>query len=391
MNEGFDLNKKSVPGESYRKNLAEELKILTPEEAQEKLLTEQNEKEENRYEEEKIEQRALWIVDKYFSEPDMFKMDDSFSLEQRQEKIDEIFNQKIEELNAEEKGVVDALKEKTYALASRTIKERDIENNPNLEHVKGKYLDLVLQKTGEDGKTNNKFLEIEVRDNDLDRNIFEDLAVDMQFIKWNSPKEARYFMKKENEEKILPRLNKFILETFKDEKDQVKFVLDSVFRSKSETMIITRPMTKKIFDQHYEILNEFRREHKNYQEDKYFFGDSYYKEEDTSNLFGEEKKGGLKDFAEAVLEIIKNEIDYKIAFEKIKNLPKPKGLHPTFSVRGGGYIEKDDKGIFCPGRTSQGFGPFDKGLVDYAFQKNFGKKGGINLAVEDKDIELSFL
>lgn len=385
MQEKFDLNKKSVPGEGYRKNLAEELKSLTREEAQEKLLTEQNEKEENHYEKEKIEQRALWIVDKYFSEPDMFKMDESLSLEQRQEKIDEIFNKKINELNEDKKGVVDELKEKTYDLASRIIKERDIENNPNLEHVKGKYLDLVLQKKGEDGKVNNKFLEIEIRDNDLDRNIFDDLLVDTQAIKWNSPKEARYFKEEENEGEILPKLKEFILEKFKDEKDQIKFVLDSIFRSKSETIIIARPMTKKIFDQHYEILNEFRREHKNYQEDDYIFDRRDYREKDTSVIFGEEKKKELEDFANAILELIKNEADYKITLEKIKKLPKPTNLHPTFSVRGGGYITKNEEGIFSPGKTSQGYGAFNKGLVDYAFQKNFEKKYS-----DDDEVELNF-
>jgi len=390
MKEMFSLNKQSAPGEGYRKNLAEELKGLTVDEAQERLLTEQNEKEENRYEKEKIEQRALWIVDKYFSEPGMFKMDNALSLEQRQEKIDEIFNQKIKELNEEKKGVVDTLKDKTYALAGRIIKERDIENNPNLEHVKGKYLDLVLQKKGEDRKTNNKFLEIEVRDNDLDRNIFDDLVVDMQSIKWNSPKEARYYKKEENEGEILPNLQEFFLKKLKDEKEQSKFVLDSIFRSKSETMIIARPMTDKIFNQHYEILNEFRREHKNYKEDDYIPYRHDYREKDTAMFFGEDNKKAIEDFVSAVLELIKNETDYQTALEKIKSLPKPTGLFPTFSVRGGGYIEKDDKGIFCPGNTSQGYGLFDKGFVNYAFQKNFDKKGGINLAEEDKDIKLNF-
>lgn len=387
MKEMFSLNKQSAPGEGYRKNLAEKLKGMEGEEAQNELVSEQNKEVKygkNEYEQEKIEQKAQWIISKYLSEPDMFKMDDVLSLEQRQEKIDEIFNQKMKELDEEKKGVADTLKDKTYSLANRIIKEKDIENNPNLEHVKGKYLDLVLQKNGEDG-VNNKFLEIEVRDNDLDRNIFEDLAVDETKIKFDSPGEARFYQEEENEKYFLPGLKEFILDKFKDEKDQVKFVLDSIFRSKSETIVIARPMTKKIFDQHYDILNEFRREHKNYQEDKYIFDRRDYKEKDTSMLFGEDNKKKLEDFAGAVLEIIKNETDYKIALEKIKNLPKPTDLHPTFSVRGGGYITKNEEGVFCPGKTSQGYGLFDEGLVYYAFQKNFNKKND-----DREDIKLNF-
>lgn len=373
MQENFDLNKKSVPGDGYRKNLADRLIGMESEEAQNELVSEQNKEVQygkNEYEQEKIEQKAQWIISKYLSKPNLIKLNDSLSLEERQSKIDEILSKKIEEIK-EKGGVSDKYEESVYKLVTRLVKERDFEENLNLKHFKGEECDITLQKKGK-----NKFIEIGIRENNMDRDIFFDLGV--EYINANPRDMSSETLKssiKKNPEIILATLKKYISDEFKDEKRQIEFIINGILRSITNNIIIARPMVEKsykegvvaVFNQHYEMQNKFEREHKNYIKDSCASDESSNK--DASLIFGEAKKEELEIFAKGVLEIIKNEKDYKVALEKLKNLPKPTNIKPSFSVTGGGYMALTPKGKIDAYGSSERYGEFNQEIVKKILKK----------------------
>jgi len=339
MQEKFDLNRKSVPGDGYRKKLADKLKGMRSDDAKEELSSEKNKEVQNgrnEYEQEKIDQRAQWIIIKYLSEPNLFKMEDSLSIEERQNKIDEILDKKIEEL--EGKGVAEEYKEDVYGLVRKIVKENDFETNPNLEHFKKEHSDIILQK-----ERKNKFILINLNNNDLDNKLFFNIVVDSG----NSLSAT--------EKNVLGAM-KYLSNRQPDENSKITYFKDMIFRGHTNNVIIPRPMGQpgKIFDEHYTLRDKFQREHKDYLEEKL---ESWgYKIEDPALIFGEDRKEEIDNFIKGFIQIIENETDYNVAVEKLKNLPKPTGLKPTYAVLGGGYMDLDEKGKIVPFGNSTRYG-----------------------------------
>lgn len=303
-------------------------------------------------------ERISGLAQKYlFEQPDLFKMDDSLSWEERKSRIDEIVNEKIEIINREV-SISNRDKEQLKEFAT-VIKQDDFDKNPNFVHIKKEHSDIILDTNKEE---KNKFILIALHENNLDKNIFFDIVIDT-----NNSRSAN----KENALRVLKSLS----EKHKDEEEKIKYFAEKIFRgSIKNNIIIARPMIAPFgepFGQHYQLAEKFAREHKNFTlDDRTFSG---YKIESPTSIFGEDKKEEIENFVKGFIKIIENETDYDIAMEKYKNLSKPTDLIPTYSVLGGWYVKLDENEKLSFGGNSERYGYLLDNRSKRSLYKDFTK------------------
>ena len=287
----------------------------------------------------KKKERAKRVMQKYLSNPDLFKMSDSLPLQERWNKIDKVLNETKEKIIWKD-TVSKEYKEAVYKLVEQIIKQDDLENNPNFAKFTREHSDIILSKNPTE---KNKFIFIAINDFDNKNMIFDILVATEQFEFRDDPTEDPIW--------TMERI-KVISDKFNDDEAKIKYFTDMIFRNSSQDgKIIARPQID-VFDQHYMINDKFAREHENYTEDARNI--DWYRREDASLIFGEDQKDAVINFVKWFIEIIDNEVDYNIAMEKLHKLKKPNRF-TTYSVLGWWVMRLEENGkIFTTG-DSKGY------------------------------------
>lgn len=343
MNEGFDINKK-IDHKEYRKDLANELREVIKEsgfgEARKRLMSEKGSDkfDESKYDKARDIKIVQWMINKYLSNQELIS--DKKNLDLVKSKVHNI---------------------STKEIISSSIKEKEFENDPNIEVMKAPHSDVIL-KPGKD----NKYILLETYKTEriFGKELLEEL-IELSS-KYGEEKDAAYKRIKETQDyKKASNILKESILTFDYDSGGGGYIFD---KDSVCFAVIARPTGdfgyNGPFSYHKGIVENFN------------------KNKNTRDItegrirFEEEELYEVNNYIEKIIKIIKEEDTISEALNKSSLLPTP-DFFLNIKVAGGGYMDLKDDGSVVVFGKSEKYQSADKEKVVEILKNDFPDKNFI--------------
>ncbi|MEI8270070.1 MAG: hypothetical protein WCG45_01750 [bacterium] len=317
--EKFDINKK-IDSKEYRKNLADELRVVIQElgfeKGRERLTEETSKGKEGIYLKAKEEKLAQWLIQKYLQNSVLFDEQVLINMSER-EITDKVFEER------KKGGVSEEFNKIYYEKLLYGALDKKYENGSNFQSLKGFHSDIILNK---DLEKKNKYIVIEVLGPRL--SFSSDSLLGLTF------------KEKEEYEKLrgLPNNEK---EVFINKRTQLEIERMSKNQRYLTEVIIARPYPEDGgFDQHSQLRDNFKKDREM----------GVLNDENEIKQFEEKETPPYKMdsidinlFVKKVIDIVNIEPDFKKALKKIEEIQfqiqTPNKTDYSILVKGGGYME----------------------------------------------------